>query len=369
MKKIFYYLTVLFISLWTFNGCKKMDSSYKQFIVPGGITYTGKANSAMAYAGRSRVKISWLNGADPNITKSMIFWNNYADSVMVNIPPTGDTISVIISNLPEKNYSFMIKNYNAKGISSIPVEILGGSYGARYQSQLLNRFVKSSFIDVTGQFSIQWGTADISTGAIATEVKYTDAAGILHIQKFNITDSESKILDYKPGTTFQYRTLYIPKELSIDTFYTDFMDQYVSKKIDKSNWTATADSYTPTGLLPNGPPKKAIDDNINTFWHTLYPSNVTYPHWLAVDMKQVINVSSVELTYRQNVFNGFDDFMIQGSLDGVNWTTYGSFTILKINDPQSFPITGTPKIRYIRVYAEKGANNYAHLAEFSVLGY
>ena len=147
MKRTFFYLTVLFISLWAFNGCKKMDSTYKQFIVPGGITYAGKANSALAYAGRHRVKISWLRGADPNIAKARIFWNNYKDSIEVNITPTKDTNSVIIANLPEKTYSFVIKTYDAKENSSIPVEIIGGSYGDRYQAQLLNRFVISSVID------------------------------------------------------------------------------------------------------------------------------------------------------------------------------------------------------------------------------
>ncbi|HEX5552924.1 MAG TPA: DUF4998 domain-containing protein [Chitinophagaceae bacterium] len=360
---------ILFIISGAFSGCKKMDSTYRKYVVQGGLTYTGKVTSATAYPGHNRVKISWLRGSDINVTHVRIFWNNYTDSIEVHIPSTGDTISAVIGNLPEKSYSFILETYDDKGHSSVKVELLSAAYGDSYESSLLNRPVFSSIMGNNDTVNIQWGSADISNGAYATEIQYTDTAGDAQVRRFDISDPGSQLTGYKPGTTFSYRTVYLPDSLSIDTFYTDYATQHVSGKIDKSNWIATADSYTPTRLLPSGPPDRAIDGDINTYWHSLYPSNVVFPHWLEVDMGQAITVTGVELIYRQNVFNDFANFNIEGSMDGINWTTYGSFTFLKVNDPQDYAITGAPQMRYIRVYADKGVNNYAHLGEFSVFGY
>lgn len=369
MKRILHYLIGLFIIAGTFTQCKEIDHTFKDFVVPGGIIYTGKAVTPVANSGHNRIRISWLRGSDPSVIKARIFWNNYMDSAEVLIPPTGDTISTIINDLQEEFYSFFIKTYDAAGNSSIPEEVLGAVYGENYQAGLLNRPVILSVMDAQGTVHIQWGSADLSNGAFATDIVYTNAAGEMVTQRFGTDESVSELLEYNTETTFKYRTVFLPDSASIDTFYTDFTEQNVARKIDKSNWTAMADSYTPTRLLPSGPPDKAIDNNINTFWHTLYPATEPYPHWLIIDMKEPVNVSSVELVYRQSVFNSFKDFMIQGSLDGENWTTYGTFSFQTINDPQNFTLSGSPLIQYLRIYATTGYNNYAHIAELSVYGY
>ena len=72
MKIIHWYSMILFITVLAFTACKKMDSTYKEFIVPGRLSYIGKATSPKAYAGHNRVEITWLRGADPNVTKAMI---------------------------------------------------------------------------------------------------------------------------------------------------------------------------------------------------------------------------------------------------------------------------------------------------------
>lgn len=370
MRKIYCYLKVLLVTLAVITACKEMDSTYREYVVPGGIIYTGKVVAPKVNPGRNRIRISWLKGTDPSVTKARIFWNNYMDSVEVAIPLDKDTVKVIIDNLPEEFYSFFIVTYDKAGNSSVPEEVLGTVYGENYQAGLLNRPVILGYLNRQGNVSIQWGNADLSNGAFAQDIIYTNVAGETITQRFNINESTSELLEYKPGTTFKYRTAFLPDIASLDTFYTSFTEKAVAMKIDKSNWTATADSYTPTSMLPSGPPHAAIDDNINTFWHSLYPSTTAlYPHWVMVDMKVPVKVGCVELTYRQNVFNSFKEFMIQGSVNGVNWITYGTYTIQLINDPQIFIVPGSPSIQYLRIYASTGQNNYASIAEISVYGY
>ncbi len=85
-----------------------MDRTYKDFVVPGGLVYPQKASSSLVYVGRNRVKIVWLRGSDPSVTKARIYWNNYMDPVELDIPTMGDTIGVIIDHLPAKSYDFII---------------------------------------------------------------------------------------------------------------------------------------------------------------------------------------------------------------------------------------------------------------------
>ena len=144
MKKIYRYTVMLALAICTLSACKKMDSIYKDFIVPGGLPYAGRVTKPVIQSGRQRIKISWLRGADPNVNLARIYWNNYTDSVNVPIPATGDTISVIIANLEEKPYTFVARTYDDKGNKSVAVELLGESYGDKYQSLLVTRPVARS---------------------------------------------------------------------------------------------------------------------------------------------------------------------------------------------------------------------------------
>lgn len=237
------HLLILFIVLSMLNACKEIDSTYKEFVVPGGIIYPGKAVSPVVYPGRNRVQISWLRGADPSVEKALIFWNNYADSVEVNIPSGSDTIKHIINDLAENSYSFFIKTYDAEGNSSVPVELFGTVYGDNYQASLLNRPITSTQVDAQGVVTINWGVADVSNGACETEVIYTNKADNSVKQRFGIDVLSSVITDYKTKTTFKYRTVFLPDTLCIDTFYTDFSDQYVSMVAKLNCSSASVDFY------------------------------------------------------------------------------------------------------------------------------
>src|SRR3546814_11303401 len=84
--------------LASFPACREQDDVYQEFVKDGTIVYTHRADSASAYPGNSRIKITWLRGPDPNVSKAVIYWNNRLDSVDVAIP-TGqpeDTVTVLL---------------------------------------------------------------------------------------------------------------------------------------------------------------------------------------------------------------------------------------------------------------------------------
>lgn len=366
------YLLLLAI---IFNVSCADSEDYKQFIEGGEISYTGKIDSVQVFSGKERVYVQGLFKSDPKVTKCVIYWDSKTDSLVIPIERTErtDTLKVLIP-LAENLYNFEIRTFDAIGNQSIPVYSMGRSYGESYQKSISNRLILSAIADqTTGDVAVNWRDIDKTLGAFATDVIYTDTQNKERKIRIDIDDASSVLTDYKKGTAFKYQTLYRPDTLCIDTFLTALSSQKTAFKIDKSSWIATADTYEATGQLPNGgPPHFVIDDDPNTYWHTVHSSHTTpFPHWLAFDMGREVEVSVVELTSRHDYLGAdFRDFWIEGrNSESEEWTLYGSFFLPDIQGPQQFLLTDSPKMRYLRIYQLNGGGEpHSHLSEFSVYG-
>src|SRR5690554_6500532 len=152
MKRIL--IMGLVLMLGSLTGCKEMDGKYKDFIVPGGLEYVGKPNQVKVYPGRNRVMMKWLKGSDPKITVTRVYWNNYADSLELNIDPSKDTVEVLINDLEEKNYSFFLRSFDNQGNTSVPLEVMARVFGNQYANNLLNRGLNRLEMDVSGRVSL-----------------------------------------------------------------------------------------------------------------------------------------------------------------------------------------------------------------------
>ena len=228
---------------------------------------------------------------------------------------------------------------------------------------LQNRNIEKTTVTASA-LRIHWSEIDFSSSIAAMEVQYTDVSGTLQTVEIDAGTTIGEYPNYKHGSSFRYRTKHI---MSDNSFYTEYEEQNGPVEISKLDWEATSDSFQEVaeGNL-RASADKAIDDNINTFWHTQYsPVADQYPHWLAVDMKEPIAVGRIELFRRPGNNELFSDFVVQSSGDGVTWTDIGSFTFRTVDGPQSYTIEGAPVMRHIRIYIASASIFYAHLAEFT----
>lgn len=399
MRTIFNYLVVLFIVLCAFMACKKMDSKYKQFIVPGGKIYVGKATSPIAYDGQNRVKIFWLRG-DPNAIKARIYWNNYADSVEINIPTTGDTISYIIDNLAEKYYSFIIKTYDTKGHASVPVELFGAAYGSKYSDHLINRYydfnnpggyTNSSLTSIRLNFKPPSDTINV-----ATEINYTDEAGTAKKAWLSPDSLSITLNSYKTGSAILYKSSYIPSRRAIDTFLVASYDTLppVAVRIDKSLFKEVN--------LPNDANTTAYGCSLSWIWDgqpggypNIYHTDIIpglMPHTFTFDMGKVYNnLSQFEEIGRQDcACSNPVQFEIWGIADLTNasttlpatdlgwkaesiakgWVLLG--TLIRTDDgikPFNLSLVPNPKsVRYIRIRVLRSQNDGpgSHMSEVTL---
>ncbi len=364
---------LMIVPLLIMASCAKMDD-YKSFVETGEISYTGKIDSVVVFSGDGRVIVQGIFKSDPKVTIARIYWNNMKDSLDVPVQRTNgiDTMKQAIL-LPENLYNFRIHTFDAQGNRSVPVYAIGQSYGNAYKESIKNRLILSAIADQGDKVTIVWRDIDKTLGAIATQIEYIDKNDKVQQVHTPIGEKQSVLNNIKSNMEFSYKTLYIPDTLSIDTFSTQIEKHGYSSMIDRSNWIATADTYEPSAQLPNGgPPKFVLDGNSETYWHTKHASATTpFPHWLAFDMKKAIKVDMIELVSRHDYLRfDFKDFLIEGrNSETEEWKVYGSFNLPDIAGPQPFLISGSPTMRYIRVFQLNGGGPpHSHLAEFAVYG-
>lgn len=216
-------LLLLTAGLWS---CTSMDDGYKDFIKDGELSYTGKIDSLHIYGGKNRVNVKGLIISDPKVTEVRVFWNTGKDSVVVPVTRTSgiDVLDVIIDGLEENIYNFEVRTYDKLGNKSIPVFMIGNTYGERYEATLLadimNRNIATGISNgatLVGTLASLNDFTKNSSYSILTYTATDDTEKELIIQS---NQSNYTILDYKSGTDIKYKTAYQPEEDAIDTFFT-----------------------------------------------------------------------------------------------------------------------------------------------------
>jgi Domain of unknown function/Domain of unknown function (DUF5013) len=221
-------LALLFLMV-IYSSCTKQDD-FKKFIQNGEISYTGKLDSVKMNSGKNRVLLKGVFLADPKIVACKVFWNNFKDSVIIPVNKKGavDSLKFFIENVSEGYQNFTIYTYDKDGNKSIPVNVTSVSYGERYIASLSDRPISSATADAsTGKGIVSWLGMDKLTGVFATEVQYTNINNVIKKIRTKIDSTQTVIPDIKVGTDIQYRTLFLPDTLCVDTFATAFQTQRV----------------------------------------------------------------------------------------------------------------------------------------------
>ncbi|MGK6353351.1 DUF4998 domain-containing protein [Parapedobacter sp. DT-150] len=216
-------------------SCEKQNSSYADFLEDGEKIYSGRPDSLQTFAGNGRIKVSWDLVSDPKITKCRVFWNNRADSVEVPIADLNGRkqFEAVIDGLSEGTYTFEVFSYDDRGNTSIRAEVIGNVYGPTFAETLLNRPLDSAtYTPETGNLGIAWFGANTQVAVveiISTDVDGEEIETIIYQVPNPINPSRppiwagsDTIANYKEGTSFKYRTGYVPEVTAIDTFYTDY---------------------------------------------------------------------------------------------------------------------------------------------------
>ncbi|HTM98564.1 MAG TPA: DUF1735 domain-containing protein [Pedobacter sp.] len=145
-------------------------------------------------------------------------------------------------------------------------------------------------------------------------------------------------------------------------------------RANTTGWIATASSEQPSGEN-TGKASALIDGDLSTIWHAQYsggPAGV-YPYTIQFDMINPIYVTKVSIAPRQNNGNGPTLFKLEGSLDGITWTTLLDNQVF---DPtkrdgtyQNYPLAAPTNLKFLKTTLLQGKQALSFLSEIAVYRY
>ncbi|MGF7232818.1 DUF4998 domain-containing protein [Arachidicoccus sp.] len=310
-------------------ACTRKATDFRSFLDGKEITYPGAIQNVSVLPGNNRLMLEWHPSPDPSVSKYVVYWNNYADSLVVAATShnPSDTVKCLVSNLEEYSYTFFIESYDGAGNKSINTEVDNARvYGDVYKSSLYNRPVNidSPFIVSNDLSSVQLNFLAPDTINITTTIKYINQSGGLE-EKFLAPNVNSLVLtDYKFGTPVLYQSSFIPKMGAIDTFYTSSYDTFPSifrlVQCDKSLFKGTMLPYDMTA---------DFGTSINELWDGVmtpkdYPNvyhsdgNGTFPRHFSFDMGKVYNNLAKIQEIGRGCCHNPTDFEVWGIADTTN---------------------------------------------------
>lgn len=374
MKRI-YSLVAFAVSVLFFTSCDDFMDVHKEYIEGGEIIYAPKPDSVNFIAGEGRILFNCRTYNAPNVRSVDVYWNDRLDSLIIPVElSTGyDSISVILDNMEEKSYTFNIQTTDNFGHKSLFVTSFGTSYGDVYRATLNDRGIKSlSLSDKEG--TIEWYSAPVHL--VCNEIRYIKTDGSQTTVKISSIDNLAKLPDVKPGSTFKYRSLYIPEEIAIDTFATAWKEYETpfptEYKYDRSSWEVLSVSDVSTS--EGGGMAALIDGDLSTYWQSAYEGgDAPLPHWAVIDMQTSKKISRIEL-YRRTGNKDAKSIELYVSdhpdANAVGWIQIGT-VVFEEGDSSSITIPGSidMKGRYLKLLLpDSNREPYTSVAEVYVYG-
>jgi hypothetical protein len=357
-----------------YSSCKDMDSTYKEFLVPNELTYPQRADSLKIYAGFNKLRITWQKAKDPKVIGARIYWNNYTDSLNVNIPTDKDIISVDIENLSENTYTFYVKTFDAKGNVSIPSEITGTAYGNNYILGVVSRNIDGALrTDDDGKINWSNKTKDL----VYSEVRYKTKTGGTNVVRVSPNESSVVCPQIKRNELFEYRSVFLP-EGGIDSVALDWKVYELPflYKNPKTGWTVVArggNHNWPEG--GGGQPFLVVDNNLNTLWHSNTATQP--PHCLVIDMLETQSMYRVEIfrhpsyRYAKTIQIYLSDTAVTPDIYQTSWGSPAAEGIFEgANVSLGLEIPDNQSGRYMIVYfPDTSSPPYMNCAEIDVYGF
>lgn len=187
----------------------ELYSPVKEFAVPEPEpVVVPTVSDASALDGKERVEISWMHDPTAEVAKTIIEWNSGEESQEVMHAATGEQEPYEVREMievAEGEYTFVLKNVDAKGNESVSVAIEARSYGEEYCSQLPTREI-ISIVYEEDHAVVEWAEADAAT--IRTEYTYTDLSGE---EQFGIVTETSHNIPATPLSVIKVQSVYQPE--------------------------------------------------------------------------------------------------------------------------------------------------------------
>lgn len=261
-------------------SCTSQDDIYKEFIKDGGYIYPAKAANITSETGFQKVTLFWPVPKDPSLRSARVYWDNYTDSLDLNYSDFSDTVSVTITNLADRSYTFDIVNFDKLGNKSIAAEKSATPYGMNWLSTHEERQFKHAWVDgTTATVQLTESTSEM----VATKFRYKNLDGewVEFGPRMTPREVNFKLTNAMRGKYFEFSSGFLPSD-GRDTAWMEWSKSTypIVYPLDTKDWTVTA---TTGGTMGENTPDKIFDGiaDANHRWHSTAGNN--FPKILSID--------------------------------------------------------------------------------------
>ena len=142
-----------------FFACDDVNTIHQEYYDRGEGIYTGAVDSLHYQVGYEKVRFTWEVNADPRIREVLIYWNERADSVVLEVNREQDerfAMSHLLEEIPEDSYIFEFVTTEGIGHYSLSKEVSLEVLGDSYASSLRNRSIASVEQREDGSLALIW---------------------------------------------------------------------------------------------------------------------------------------------------------------------------------------------------------------------
>ncbi len=216
--KILSNILILCVSTVLFS-CNDMLDNIQPYLDRGETVYVGKADSISAISGRNRIKLEvFLKSGFSQSLCQVTRIDADGESAVEEIPVIRESgkqkLTMEFDNLKEGQHDFEVVLKDDAGNTSLIVPATGYSYGAFYESTLMNRRYSSVSLE-DDIMTINWKSIE---RAEYTVLNYTDIEGEISSVQISPDEMTTVIDDATLGSEFTWSTYYKPTENSLDVF-------------------------------------------------------------------------------------------------------------------------------------------------------
>lgn len=217
MKQYIIY-SLIAIGLLTLNACEDLNSFHDPYLKEPTV-YRSKPDSYSIKSGNKQAQVSWTLSIDKAIVKTIITIDGVDKREFPIVRQNAvDTFTQVLTNLTEGTHAFSIRNEDANGNSSLPVNVSADVFGDNYQSSLSVRNYNAitAVTTVPTGLKITWNGPN--PGDVGMELTFINKSNVSVTLTVLRTDLETTLTNVKPLSTVTYKSFYKPNETCIDTF-------------------------------------------------------------------------------------------------------------------------------------------------------
>jgi len=197
---------------------------HEKYLEWGEAIYTGVVDSVKSFPGYNRVAFTWEINADPRITKTVIYWDDRADSTVIDVNRTqsGKLQLKHTLDLPEGGYLFEFVTKDNDGHQSRYIETNVSIYGSSYADNIALRSSRT----VTTIEAIDEETADIHLDKVEDNTfRYTELTYVSYEKEMKGVEKKVKIENETDVITLdkirledyiKVQSFYFPSENALD---------------------------------------------------------------------------------------------------------------------------------------------------------